>query len=161
MSKPRGSTVITLDLMTSAGCSELRFTTYSCSAQWWWLSNEAATCVGQVFTNSSQRRSLVGKDLSVKTDGQEKKEEAIKLRKPYWVSPCARVNSRRLAMLNVRMQNIIPDWSFLYRLDWIKFKSITQFIKSRDSRGELYAIYLKYEKGFILQFLWGSTDKNL
>lgn len=59
--------------------------------------------------------------LSVKTDGQEKKEGAIKLRKLCWVSPYGRMNYRRLALLNVRMQHIIPDWSFLYRLDWIKY----------------------------------------
>lgn len=132
MSTARASMVITLDLITSAWCSEQRFTTYSCSAQWWWPSNEAAICVGQVFMNSSQRRKLAGEDLSVKTDGQEKKEEAIKLGKPYWVSPSGRMNCRRLVMLNVRMQHIISDWSFLHWLEWIKFKRIVQFIKSRD-----------------------------
>lgn len=59
--------------------------------------------------------------LSMKTDGQEKKEGAIKLRKLCWVSPYGRMNYRRLAVLNVRMQHIIPDWSFLYWLDWIKY----------------------------------------
>lgn len=47
--------------------------------------------------------------LSVKTDGQEKKEGAIKLRMLCWVSPYGRMNYRRLAALNVRMQHIIPD----------------------------------------------------
>lgn len=50
-----------------------------------------------------------GEDLSVKTDGQEKREGAIKLRKPCWTSPYGRMNYRRLAMLNVRMQHIISD----------------------------------------------------
>lgn len=135
MSKPRESTVITLDLITSAWCSEQRSTSYSCSAQLWWPSNEVAICVGQLFMNSSWWRSLAGKDLSVKTDGQEKKEGAIKLRKSCWASPYGRMTSRSVAMLNVRMQHIISDWSFLYWLDWIKFKCIgkVRFKKSRDT----------------------------
>lgn len=124
MPMPRASTVITLDLITSAWCSEQRPATYSCSAQLWWPSNETAICVGQLFMNSSWWWSLAGEDLSVKTDGQEKKEGAIKLRKPCWASPYGRMNYRRLAMLNVRMQHIMSDWSFLYWLDWIKFKFI-------------------------------------
>lgn len=136
MSLPRASAVITLDLITSAWCTEQKSTTYSCSVQLWWPSNEVAICVGQLFMNSSWWRSLAGEDLAVKTDGQEKKEGAIKLRKPCWASPYARMNYRRLAVLTVRMQHIISDWSFLYWLQW--FKSTVWFIKSRDAwlRGE-------------------------
>lgn len=99
--------------------------------------------------NSSWWRSLAGEDLSVKTDGQEKKEGAIKLRKPCWASPYGRMNYRRLAMLNVTMQHIIPDWSFLYWLDWIKYKCIdkVRLIWSRDTwwRGARTWVYWKLE----------------
>lgn len=79
--------------------------------------NQAAICVGQLFMNSSWWQSLAGKDLSVKTDGQEKEEGAIKLREACWASPYGGMNYRRLAMSNVTMQHIIPDWSFSYWLD--------------------------------------------
>lgn len=45
----------------------------------------------------------------MKTDGQEKKEEAIKLRKPCWASPYGGEDYRRLVTINVRMQRVMYD----------------------------------------------------
>lgn len=87
----------------------------------WWPSDEVTICVGQVFMNSSRRRRLAGEDLSVTTDGQETKEEAVKLGKPFWVSPSARVTHRRPPMLNFRnVAHYIWLMTFvLTRLNWI------------------------------------------
>lgn len=156
MSLPRASTAITLDLITSAGSSEQRLTTYSCRAQLWWPSKGAAICVGQVFMSCSWRGSLAGEDLATKTDGLKKKEETIKLGRPCWMSPYGWMNYRRLAKLNVRMQHIMSDWSFLY---WLEMKYLHLRASRRVCCFRNKEVYAKLQYSMERQFRepWKTT----
>lgn len=68
-----------------------------------------AICVGHLFMKSLGWWSLAGKGLLVKTDGQEEKEGAVKLRKPCWASPAELewIPHEFLLMLGIKRQHII------------------------------------------------------